>query len=83
MCGVCVVVDTDIYSCFSNFMQLHLFLFLLISSEMQQWTSVQLIMGISATFKIDVNQLTYKQPCIYSKVVIIVCLMLVVTTAIS
>ena len=80
---VCVVVDTDIYSCFSNFMQLHLFLFLLISSEMQQWTSVQLIMGISATFKIDVNQLTYKQPCIYCKVVIIVCLMLVATTAIS
>ena len=80
---VFVVVDTDIYSCFSNFMQLHLFLFLLISSEMQQWTSVQLIMGISATFKLDVNQLTYKQPCIYSKVVIIVCLMLVVTTAIS
>ena len=50
---------------------------------MQQWTSVQLIMGISATFKIDVNQLTYKQPYIYCKVVIIVCLMLVATTAIS
>ena len=50
---------------------------------MQQWTLLQLIMGISATFKIDVNQLTYKQPCIYSKVLIIVCLMLVATNAIS
>ena len=50
---------------------------------MQQWTSLQLIMGISATFKIDVNQLAYKQPCTYSKVLITVCLMLVATTAIA